>query len=331
LVDKEAPAIKLCDFGLAEIADDEVELVGLAGSTPYMAPEVVEGTGHGKPVDVYATGVIMYILLCGYPPFEPENGITELEFPSPEWDVISPVAKDLIEKLLGSDPNRRPTPDEALKHPWFKDVETLREFPLYRTVGTLRKFKEVSQDPKSSMKEYRGQGRGSVMGIFDERMPSEKTSPPVHTEEKKKETLNPDTNGLRKESLSGSTSVSASAEDIITDFQKELFKTREKMTSLKKETSHLRLKLAEQVAIRQEIEMRMKWELEMLRKEAEEEQKNGNGYNHRWNSSKIPNPKKLKNPSHLAKTKKVQKNKIKKLDNTTKFPPHKSTVDFQES
>lgn len=68
-------AIKLCDFGLAEIAGDDIELVGIVGSTTYMgkwleelfetyflAPEVVAETGHGKPVDIYAAGVIMYIL-----------------------------------------------------------------------------------------------------------------------------------------------------------------------------------------------------------------------------------------------------------------------------
>ena len=84
-----------------------------------MAPEVFDKEkGHGKLVDLYAIGIIMYILcappylfliyhfsyfsydsLCGYPPFEPENGITELEFPSPEWDEISEEAKQLIAVL----------------------------------------------------------------------------------------------------------------------------------------------------------------------------------------------------------------------------------------
>jgi len=132
-----------------------------------MAPEVIEGEGHGKPVDIYATGVITYILLCGYPPFEPDNGIIYLEFPSPEWDTISSSAKDLIEKLLISDPNVRLTADDALKHPWIKDVETIRENPLPHTKNTLRRFREISQTGGgSSMREYRGQ-RESVITIFN--------------------------------------------------------------------------------------------------------------------------------------------------------------------
>jgi len=231
-----------------------------------MAPEVVEGTGHGKPVDVYASGVIMYILLCGYPPFEPENGITELEFPNPEWDLISLVAKDLIEKLLRPDPDSRPTPEEALKHPWFKDVETLKESsrPLQRTKDTLRRYKEIAGDPSSSMREYRGQGRSSVMEIFQDPPPQEQSG---DTESKKDPT-----NGF-KESISESASASSAVEDITSNFQKELSRTRDKMATVKKETMMLRIKLAEHIAVRQEIEMRMKWELEMIRKEAEEERK----------------------------------------------------------
>eukprot|EP01123_Difflugia_compressa_P001779 TRINITY_DN1223_c1_g2_i1.p1 TRINITY_DN1223_c1_g2~~TRINITY_DN1223_c1_g2_i1.p1 ORF type:complete len:329 (+),score=68.64 TRINITY_DN1223_c1_g2_i1:42-989(+) len=260
LVDKESPAIKLCDFGLAEIADDEVELIGLAGSTPYMAPEVIEGKGHSKPVDVYATGVIMYILLCGYPPFEPENGIVDLEFPSPEWNEISGVAKSLIERLLCSNPDRRPTSIEALKHPWFKDVETLKELsrPLHRTMDTLRRFKEIAGNPSSSMKQYRGR-RESVMGIFQD-PPTETTARESSNEEKKDQK-----NGFRKDSLSES-STSTTVEDVISMFQKELSRTRDKMANVKKESSILRVKLAEQIAVRQEIETRMKWELDIIKK-----------------------------------------------------------------
>jgi len=224
-----------------------------------MAPEVIQGDGHGKPVDVYATGVIMYILLCGYPPFEPENGIIDLEFPSPEWDVITTAAKDLIEKLLHADPEQRLTPEEALRHPWIKDVETIREYPLQQTKNTLRRFLELSQtnETPSSMREYRGQPpRGSVLGIFN-------NPPEPETHEEK------NGNGVRN-SLSDS---SVSSVDNLTALQKETAKIRAKMLAMKKEATLLRITLAEQTAVRLEIEAKMKFELDLLKKEAEEEKK----------------------------------------------------------
>jgi len=170
LMGKDSMILKLCDFGLAEIADDDTELFGCVGSTTYMAPEVTNESGHHKPVDVYAAGVIMYIMLCGYPPFEPENGIIELEFPEREWEDISDAAKELITQLLDEDPMRRPTPEEVLRHRWFMDVETIRNPKnLSKAVNTLKKFTELG--PNGTMKEYRGDGKGnrsSVIGLFEE-------------------------------------------------------------------------------------------------------------------------------------------------------------------
>jgi len=159
--------LKLCDFGLAEVADDDVELFGCVGSTTYMAPEVTNESGHHKPVDMYAAGVVMYILLCGYPPFEPENNIIELEFPEREWADISMAGKDLIVKLLDKDPERRGKPEEVLKDQWFVDVETIRfPKPLTRTVNTLKKYQQ--QGPNGTMKEYRGDTkRTTVIGLFE--------------------------------------------------------------------------------------------------------------------------------------------------------------------
>jgi len=115
LLSPDSISFKLCDFGLAEIADETVELYGKVGSMTYMAPEVVAESGHHKPVDMYAAGVILYILLCGYPPFEPDKGIIDLEFPAAEWSEISTTAKNLITRLLSKDPIKRGTPDEIIK------------------------------------------------------------------------------------------------------------------------------------------------------------------------------------------------------------------------
>lgn len=75
-------------------------LYEVVGSRTYMAPEIDRRSGYGFSVDCYAIGVIMYILLCGYPPFDYDQGIYELAFNSPEWDDISSDAKNLITLLL---------------------------------------------------------------------------------------------------------------------------------------------------------------------------------------------------------------------------------------
>jgi len=61
---------------------------------------------------MYGLGIIMYIMLCGYPPFEPENGIIDLEFPEEEWSDISGSVKELITSLLSHDPDLRPTAEQ---------------------------------------------------------------------------------------------------------------------------------------------------------------------------------------------------------------------------
>jgi len=289
LEDKESNIIKLCDFGLAEVASDDMELIGLAGSTPYMAPEVVAGSGHSKPVDLYATGVISYIMLCGYPPFEPENGIIELEFPSPEWDMISDVAKDIIAKLLVSNPEIRPTAEEALRHPWFKDVETIKMplKPLFRTMNTLKRYQEMKGNPTASMREYRGQQgpqRGSVMDIFKEEPPAKEMPGIVESE---------------SVSESGSTNQ---LEEILNNFKVELQKSKEKLNTLRTDTSALKVKMVELSAIRSEVEARVVWEMNMVKKELEEDKKrtkklsdmilaNKNAATKATSAKKTPNPK----------------------------------------
>lgn len=121
--------VKITDFGLAKYrADNASELMNTACGTPgYVAPEILNESAYGKEVDLWSVGVILYILLCGFPPFysdhtselyaQIKNG--EYEFPDPYWSEISMAAKDLVRKLLQVDPNRRLTADQALQHPWI--------------------------------------------------------------------------------------------------------------------------------------------------------------------------------------------------------------------
>jgi serine/threonine protein kinase len=155
--------IKLSDFGLAKIFEDPNEDFVMGGgdsfSPPtspkprrqrayttlgtdyYIAPEVLRGEGYGKQVDMWSVGVVTYILLCGFPPFSDPGGdvakvyakIREghFEFPSPYWDTVSDVAKDLVKRLLTVDPDQRISAQLALTHPWIVRRQlTMEDTPL---------------------------------------------------------------------------------------------------------------------------------------------------------------------------------------------------------
>ncbi|XP_075716479.1 serine/threonine-protein kinase DCLK2 isoform X3 [Rhinoderma darwinii] len=119
-------SLKLGDFGLATIVDGPLYTV--CGTPTYVAPEIIAETGYGLKVDIWAAGVITYILLCGFPPFRSENNLQEdlfdqiligkLEFPSPYWDNITDTAKELISCMLQVNVEDRFTADQILSHPW---------------------------------------------------------------------------------------------------------------------------------------------------------------------------------------------------------------------
>ena len=96
--------IKISDFGLARILNDELATTA-CGTPGYVAPEIINGVGYGKEVDLWSLGVILYTLLCGYPPFYEENNSElfkmiqkgEYKFDSPYWDDVSDNAKNLID------------------------------------------------------------------------------------------------------------------------------------------------------------------------------------------------------------------------------------------
>lgn len=94
-----------------------------------MAPEVFRKTGHGKPVDVWAIGVIAYFLCAGYTPFDRDSQVEEVQAicsanysykPEEYWSAISSVARDFIDKCLVVDSNERMTAKQALQHPWLQ-------------------------------------------------------------------------------------------------------------------------------------------------------------------------------------------------------------------
>ncbi|KAF9189761.1 hypothetical protein BGZ51_009303 [Haplosporangium sp. Z 767] len=121
--------LMITDFGLSKVLTSGNDVLMTACGTPgYVAPEVLEQIGHGKPVDMWSVGVIAYTLLCGYTPFWGEDQPSlfesiisgEYEYEEEYWKDISQLAKSFIDSLLVRPADRRPSATHALTHPWFR-------------------------------------------------------------------------------------------------------------------------------------------------------------------------------------------------------------------
>ncbi|KAF9022304.1 Calcium/calmodulin-dependent protein kinase type 1 [Haplosporangium bisporale] len=121
--------LMITDFGLSKVLTTQNDVLMTACGTPgYVAPEVLEQIGHGKPVDMWSVGVIAYTLLCGYTPFWGEDQPAlfesiisgEYEYEEEYWSDISQLAKSFIDSLLVRSAEKRPTATQALNHPWFR-------------------------------------------------------------------------------------------------------------------------------------------------------------------------------------------------------------------
>lgn len=147
--------IKISDFGLAKVYDSSL-MMTQCGTPSYVAPEVLEGKGYDEAVDFWSIGIILYILLCGFPPFYDDDNdkLFELiakgkvDFPNPYWESISDGAKDLIRKLLNVNPRDRLGADEMLNHPWMIGDETPRKnlpniTDKIREYNAKKRFKKV--------------------------------------------------------------------------------------------------------------------------------------------------------------------------------------------
>ncbi|TPX55769.1 hypothetical protein PhCBS80983_g05041 [Powellomyces hirtus] len=134
----ETITIQISDFGLAKLTDQASFMHTLCGTPNYAAPEVLDhspGRAYTKAVDLWSCGVILYVCLCGFPPFSPQYAPPQMEdqirqgkfkFLRPFWDDVSAESKDLIKKLLVVDPKKRLTVEEALQHPFIvgQDAKT---------------------------------------------------------------------------------------------------------------------------------------------------------------------------------------------------------------
>ena len=126
--------LKVADFGLARMLTAGDMMKTACGTPGYVAPEILKNKGYDSgAVDMWSTGVILYILLCGFPPFYEEELPAlfdqilhaRYDFPSPWWDNISADGKDLVKKLLELDVKKRLTAAQVLAHPWMGAAPTV--------------------------------------------------------------------------------------------------------------------------------------------------------------------------------------------------------------
>ncbi|XP_019434654.1 PREDICTED: calcium-dependent protein kinase 17-like [Lupinus angustifolius] len=171
--DENSP-LKATDFGLSVFYKQGEVFKDLVGSAYYIAPEVLKRK-YGPEVDIWSVGVILYILLCGVPPFwaESETGIFNsilrghIDFTSDPWPSISPQAKDLVRKMLNMDPKQRLTAYEVLNHPWIKEDGEAPDTPLDNAVlNRLKQFRAMDQFKKVALKVIAGcLSEEEIMGL----------------------------------------------------------------------------------------------------------------------------------------------------------------------
>ncbi|SLM36531.1 calcium calmodulin-dependent protein kinase [Lasallia pustulata] len=167
----------IADFGLSRIMDEEAfhVLTTTCGTPGYMAPEIFKKTGHGKPVDVWAIGVITYFLLCGYTPFDRDSNLEEMQAiliadytftPLEYWRSISLSARQFIQRCLTIDPTQRLTAHQALSHPFVAERTPPREqdlLPVVRRNFNARRTLHAAIDTIRAINKLREGGAAGLM------------------------------------------------------------------------------------------------------------------------------------------------------------------------
>ena len=150
--DSDDLTIKIIDWGCALTIKTTKQSNQADGTAYYIAPEVLKGE-YNEKCDIWACGVIFYILLCGYPPF---NGETDdeiylevlkgkFEFPEEDWSEVSDEAKALIKKMLTKDVNKRITALDSMQDPWFKKFEEKEQYDKNLAKSVLKNMKKFKK------------------------------------------------------------------------------------------------------------------------------------------------------------------------------------------
>ncbi|KAL5681759.1 hypothetical protein ACJX0J_008144, partial [Zea mays] len=157
---KESAVLKAIDFGLSVFFIPGERFSEIFGSPYYMAPEVLK-RNYGPEVDVWSAGVILYILLCGVPPFwaETEQGVAQaiirsvIDFKRDPWPRVSNNAKDLVRGMLNPDQKRRLTAHQVLGHPWLQNIKKAPNVNLGETVkARLQQFSVMNKFKKHALR-----------------------------------------------------------------------------------------------------------------------------------------------------------------------------------
>ncbi|PON98383.1 Calcium dependent protein kinase [Trema orientale] len=158
--EQEDSPLKAIDFGLSVFFKPGEIFSDVVGSPYYLAPEILQ-RHYGPEADIWSAGVIIYILLCGVPPFwaETENEIFEevlhgdLDFSSDPWPSVSESAKDLVKRMLIRDPKRRLTAHEVLCHPWVQVDGMALDKPLDSAVlSRMKQFSAMNKLKKMALR-----------------------------------------------------------------------------------------------------------------------------------------------------------------------------------
>ncbi|XP_039125618.1 calcium-dependent protein kinase 29-like isoform X2 [Dioscorea cayenensis subsp. rotundata] len=152
--------LKAIDFGLSVFFEPGERFHEIVGSSYYMAPEILK-RNYGPEVDIWSAGVILYILLCGVPPFwaESDEGIARaivksvIDFERDPWPKVSDNAKDLVRRMLDPNPYTRLTAEEVLEHPWLQNHTVIPNIPLGETVRfRLKQFSVMNKFKKKALR-----------------------------------------------------------------------------------------------------------------------------------------------------------------------------------
>nr|XP_043622880.1 calcium-dependent protein kinase 13 [Erigeron canadensis] len=157
---KENSPLKAIDFGLSIFFKPGETFSEIVGSPYYMAPEVLK-RNYGPEIDIWSAGVILYILLCGVPPFwaESEQGVAQailrgqIDFKREPWPSVSEGAKSLVRQMLEPDPKIRLTAKQVLEHPWIQNAKKAPNVPLGDVVKSrLKQFSLMNRFKRKALR-----------------------------------------------------------------------------------------------------------------------------------------------------------------------------------